>query len=205
MSCSLCYTPIDIYTDTHVYGSIDDILTELPRLRFPGCSHLFCAKCTFFCTTFTFDHILAHPECPGCSQARMLDEEAIQHALAGAQPVERAMNTIEAARRVVVSDHSYHAHRSSHSERKSRASSSSSSSSSRASSSSNSNSSSQRKRIVQPIPDCAICMTAMAPSNTHFLPCFHRFHVSCIFKWGRQPHAGSSLCPVCKHPMKLLK
>ena len=45
--------------------------------------------------------------------------------------------------------------------------------------------------------DCAICLGGDAPGGSVYLPCFHRFHVSCIKPW----LCTNGGCPTCKLPV----
>jgi Ring finger domain len=49
--------------------------------------------------------------------------------------------------------------------------------------------------VAAVVPECGVCLDAMAKSNEVSLLCKHRFHKSCIDQWRR--HGGKS-CPLCR-------
>ena len=47
------------------------------------------------------------------------------------------------------------------------------------------------------IGDCSICLTELL-GVVRILPCWHKFHESCLLKWFQV----SSRCPCCRMPLK---
>eukprot|EP01083_Nonionella_stella_P080482 221210_1 len=46
--------------------------------------------------------------------------------------------------------------------------------------------------------ECSVCMDSFEKgAKIMTLPCFHRFHASCITKWFKT----SDICPICRHPI----
>jgi len=49
--------------------------------------------------------------------------------------------------------------------------------------------------------DCVICLSSLYNSKICcYLPCFHAFHIACMDSWVKKSH----LCPICRHPWKLI-